>query len=44
MLELSEIMRQCNDIAFAELLCRVRTATYTCTPEDIDILKSNVST
>ena len=38
MLELSEIMRQRGDSAFAELLCRVRTAT--CTSEDIDILKS----
>ena len=38
MLELSEIMRQHGDSAFAELLCRVRTAT--CTLEDIDILKS----
>ena len=27
MLELSEIMRQRGDNAFAELLCRVRTAT-----------------
>ena len=31
-------MRQCGDSAFAEMLCRVRTAT--CTPEDIDTLKS----
>ena len=38
MLKLSEIMRQRSDSAFAELLCRVRTAT--CTSEDIDILKS----
>ena len=38
MLELNEIMRQRGDSAFAELLCRVRTAT--CTPEDIDALKS----
>ena len=38
MLELSEIMRQHGDSAFAELLCRVKTAT--CTTHDIDILKS----
>ena len=38
MIELSEIMRQCGDSAFSEMLCRVRTAT--CTLEDIDMLKS----
>ena len=38
MLELSEIIRQVGDSAFAKLLCRVRTAT--CTTRDIDILKS----
>ena len=38
MIELTEIMRQRGDRAFSEMLCRVRTATYT--PEDIDMLKS----
>ena len=38
MIELSEIMRQRGDSTFAEMLCRVRTAT--CTPVDIDMLKS----
>ena len=37
MIELTEIMRQRGDSAFAEMLCRVRTAT--CTPADIDMLK-----
>ena len=38
MIELSEIMRQRDDSTFAEMLCRVGTAT--CTPADIDMLKS----
>ena len=40
MIELSEIMRQRGDstFTFAEILCRVRTAT--CVPADIDMLKS----
>ena len=47
MIELSEIMQQRDDSSFAEtfadssfaeMLCGVRTTT--CTPEDIDILKS----
>lgn len=38
MIELSEIMRQRGDSAFAEMLCRVRTAN--CTPADVDMLKS----
>ena len=38
MIELSEIMRQRGDSTFSEMLCRVRTAT--CTPEDIQMLKS----
>ena len=38
MIELSEIMCQRGDSTFSELLCRVRTAT--CTPEDLDLLKS----
>lgn len=38
MVELDEVMRQRGDSAFAELLCRVRTNS--CTPPDIDILKS----
>ena len=40
MLELDEIMRQRGDSAFAELLCRVRTAS--CTNDDIAVLKSRV--
>ena len=40
MLELHEIMRQRGDSAFAELLCRVRTAS--CTSEDIAVLESRV--
>ena len=38
--ELDEIMRQKGDSAFAELLCRVRTAS--CTNEDIAVLESRV--
>ena len=38
MIELNEIMRQRGDTTFSEMLCRVRTAT--CTPEDIEMLKS----
>jgi len=38
--ELDEIMRQRGDTAFAELLCRVRTAT--CTDEDYAVLESRV--
>ena len=38
MIELDEIMRQRQDDQFAQLLCRVRTAT--CTEEDIKILES----
>ena len=38
MIELSEIMRQRGDTTFAQMLCRVRTST--CTPADIDMLKS----
>ena len=34
--EFSEIMWQCGNSTFVEMLCRVRTAT--CTPEDIDVL------
>ena len=41
-LELDEIMRQRGDIAFSELLYRVRTNE--CTPQDINILKSRVIT
>ena len=40
MVELDEIMRQKGDSAFAELLCRVRTAS--CTDEDIAVLESRV--
>ena len=40
MLELDEIMRQRGDSAFAELLCRVRTAS--CTSDDIAVLESRV--
>ena len=38
MLELTEVMRQRGDIAFSELLCRVRTNS--CTSDDIRTLKS----
>ena len=38
LLELDEIMRQKDDKAFAELLCRVRLNE--CTPSDIAVLKS----
>ncbi len=38
MTELDEIMRQRDDTAFCELLCRVRTAE--CTSHDLSILKS----
>ena len=37
MIELSQIMRQREDGAFAEMLRRVRMAT--CSPADIDMLK-----
>ena len=40
MVELDEIMRQKDDSAFAELLCRVRTAS--CTEQDIAVLESRV--
>jgi hypothetical protein len=36
--ELDEVMRQKNDMSFAELLCRVRTGA--CTAEDLATLKS----
>ena len=39
-MELDEIMRQRGDSAFAELLCRVRTAS--CTSGDIVVLESRV--
>ena len=42
MIELDEIMRQRGDSQFAELLCRVRTAT--CTEEDIKVLESRTIT
>ena len=42
MIELDEIMRQRGDSQFAQLLCRVRTAT--CTEEDIKVLESGVIT
>ena len=42
MIELDEIMRQRDDSQFAQLLCRVRTATYT--DEDINILESRIIT
>ena len=42
MIELEEIMRQRGDSQFAQLLCRVRTAT--CTEEDIKVLESRVIT
>ena len=41
MIELDEIMRQRGDSQFAELLCRVRTATC---KEDIKILESRTIT
>ena len=37
LIELDEVMRQRGDRAFSELLCRVRTNSYT--SADIDILK-----
>ena len=40
LMELDEIMRQRGDSAFAELLCRVRTAS--CTSDDIAVLESRV--
>ena len=40
MTELDEIMCQRGDTAFAELLCRVRTAT--CTDEDYAVHESRV--
>jgi ATP-dependent DNA helicase PIF1 len=42
MIELDEIMRQRGDSQFAQLLCRVRTAT--CTEEDIKVLESRIIT
>ena len=42
MLELDEIMRQRGDSNFAELLCRVRTAS--CTDTDLAVLQSRVVT
>ena len=42
MIELDEIMRQRGDAQFAQLLCRVRTAT--CTEEDIKVLESRTIT
>ena len=36
--ELTKVMRQRDDLAFSELLCRVRTNS--CTPDDIRTLKS----
>ena len=42
MIELDEIMRQRGDSEFSELLCRVRTDTYT--PAGVNILKSRVIT
>ena len=42
MMELDEIMRQREDNQFAQLLCRVRTAT--CTEDDIKVLESRVIT
>ena len=42
MIELDEIMRQRGDSHFAQLLCRVRTAT--CTEEDIKVLESRTIT
>ena len=40
MIELTEIMRQKNDLKFTELLCRMRKAE--CTDEDIELLKQRV--
>ena len=40
MIELDEIMRQRSDSQFAQLFCRVRTAT--CTKEDIKVLESRI--
>ena len=37
MIELDEIMRQRNDIEFANILCRVRKAE--CTAQDMEVLK-----
>ena len=37
MIELTEIMRRRGDSTFSEMLCRVRTGTYT--PEDVDLFK-----
>lgn len=42
MLELDEIMRQKEDREFAQLLCRVRTATGT--NHDINTMESRVAT
>ena len=42
MLELTEIMRQRGDTVFAELLCRLRVNR--CTDEDLDLLKSRITT
>ena len=42
MIELDEIMRQRDDSQFAQLLCRVRTAS--CTDEDIKVLESRIIT
>ena len=42
MIELDEITRQRDDSQFAQLLCRVHTAT--CTDEDIKVLESRVIT
>ena len=38
MIELTEIMRQKEDVRFTELLCRMRKAE--CTADDVDILES----
>ena len=38
MIELDEIMRQCGDSEFCELLCRIRTADHT--DDDLATLKS----
>ena len=42
MLELTEIMRQRGDTVFAEILCRLRVNR--CTEEDLDLLKSRITT